>query len=73
MFEQAHSTYLTNEGQGLQQAGQIAEAMIRHVACLRFQLRSKPLFEVKGHQIPFVYAVLVGAVGIETASLKNKS
>jgi hypothetical protein len=39
--------------------------LIRHAVCLRFQLRSKPLFEVKGYQIPLVYAVLVGAVGIE--------
>src|SRR6266852_4287083 len=38
----------------------------RPIAHLRTQLRSKPLFEVKGHQIPFVHAGLVGAVGIET-------
>jgi hypothetical protein len=31
-FEDAHSTYLTNEGQGLQQAGQIVEAMISCIA-----------------------------------------
>ena len=32
LFEQAHSTYLTNEGQGLQQAGQIVEAMVSSIA-----------------------------------------
>lgn len=32
MFEDAHSTYLANEGQGLQQAGQIVEAMISSIA-----------------------------------------
>jgi hypothetical protein len=32
MFEQAHSTYLTNEGQGLQQVGQIVEAIITSIA-----------------------------------------
>jgi hypothetical protein len=31
-FEQAHSSYLANEGQGLQQAGQIVEAMISSIA-----------------------------------------
>jgi hypothetical protein len=31
-FEEAHSTFLTNEGQGLQQAGQIVEAMISCIA-----------------------------------------
>jgi hypothetical protein len=32
MFEDAHSTYLANEGQGLQQVGQIVEAMISSIA-----------------------------------------
>ena|ERR1700733_5649138 len=32
MFDDAHSTYLANEGQGLQQAGQIVEAMISSIA-----------------------------------------
>ena len=38
------------------------------------QLRSKPHFEVKVHQIPIVYAGLVGAVGIEptTFGLKGR-
>ncbi len=31
-FEEAHSTYLTNEGQGLQQAGQIVEAIMSCIA-----------------------------------------
>src|SRR6267142_4555727 len=43
---------------------------IHPIAHLRTQLRSRPLFEVKGHQIPFVHAGLVGAVGIETTSTK---
>jgi hypothetical protein len=31
-FEEAHDTYLTNEGQGLQQAGQIVEGIIASIA-----------------------------------------
>lgn len=31
-FNEAHSTYLTNEGQGLQQAGQIVEGIISSIA-----------------------------------------
>jgi hypothetical protein len=31
-FKQAHDTYVTNEGQGLQQAGQIVEAVINCIA-----------------------------------------
>ena len=41
---------------------------IHPTAHFRTQLRSKSLFEVKAHQIPFVYAGLVGAVGIEPRS-----
>jgi hypothetical protein len=31
-FKQAHDTYVTNEGQGLQQAGQIVEALVHSIA-----------------------------------------
>lgn len=31
-FKQAHDTYLTNEGQGLQEAGQIVEALVNSIA-----------------------------------------
>jgi hypothetical protein len=44
---------------------------VHRIAHLRTQLRSKPLFEVKGHQIPFIHAGLVGAVGIENTTERN--